>query len=73
MSAPGGDDGLNCSCNDEDTSALDSKEGSPDDKPSEFQIAQCSSDCAQAIIGPVLFPPNGDAYWSTHYGFWNGT
>jgi subtilisin family serine protease len=33
----------------------------------------CSGDCASAVIGPVLFPPETDAYWPTHYAYWSGT
>ncbi|MDY6877280.1 MAG: S8 family serine peptidase [Chloroflexota bacterium] len=32
-----------------------------------------AGDCAEGVIGPVLFPPEGSAYWSTHYGYWSGT
>ncbi len=33
----------------------------------------CPDDCKEDIISLVLFPPNGNAYWPTHYGYWRGT
>jgi subtilisin family serine protease len=73
VSAPGGDGNLKCSCNEDVASAPGGDERLSGDKPSESRISQCSSDCAEAIVGPVLFPPQGKAYWPTHYGYWNGT
>jgi subtilisin family serine protease len=35
--------------------------------------ADCTEKCSDGVIGPVLFPPNGNAYWPTHYGYWSGT
>lgn len=33
----------------------------------------CAGDCAEAVISLVLFPPEQEAYWPTHYGYWSGT
>lgn len=33
----------------------------------------CPDDCKEDIISLVLFPPNGNAHWPTHYGYWRGT
>jgi subtilisin family serine protease len=33
----------------------------------------CSGNCEFAVIGPVLFPPQGAAYWPTRYAYWSGT
>ena len=66
VSAPGGESDLKCACYKESAQA-------PDSAAADSQTPQCQGDCAQAIIGPVLFPPKGHAYWPTHYGYWTGT
>jgi hypothetical protein len=37
-------------------------------------VKECSEgDCEWGVIGPVVFPPEGHAYWSTHYAYWSGS
>jgi hypothetical protein len=40
----------------------------------ESVVTECSEgDCPWGVIGPVVFPPEGHAYWSTHYAYWAGS
>lgn len=64
---------LACFSNKGDVSAPGG-DGSPvGDDPCGSTVSECKGDCAQAIIGPVLFPPEGHAYWPAHYAYWSGT
>jgi subtilisin family serine protease len=65
VSAPGGDGG-----------PVTGDDGSPvNGKPCVSKVEYCAgdSDCEEAVISLVLFPPKRNAYWSTHYGYWSGT
>jgi hypothetical protein len=42
--------------------------------PCESAVQECSEgDCPWGVIGPVVFPPEGHTYWSTHYAYWSGS
>jgi hypothetical protein len=43
------------------------------DKDCAPNVRGCSGDCDFAVIGPVLSPPQGAAYWPTRYAYWSGT
>jgi hypothetical protein len=64
---------LACFSNEGDVLAPGGDGGRLDEKPCVPKIQDCSGDCSEAVIGPVLFPPEGAAYWPTHYGYWSGT
>jgi len=73
VQATGGKSQLACFSNEGAVSASGGGENPSDDSECVSKIHDCKGDCAEGVIGLVLFPPEGTDYWPTHYAYWSGT